>query len=86
MNQAAKHILVVDDDQKLRDLLTRYLGEQGFAVVGAADGAAMDVYLAHNSVDLVVLDLNLPQMDGWEVLNVLKDLPEVCLLSGWGKV
>ena len=87
MNQAAKHILVVDDDQKLRDLLTRYLGEQGFAVVGAADGAAMDVYLAHNSVDLVVLDLMLPGEDGLSIARRLRsgsDTP-IIILSARGE-
>jgi DNA-binding response OmpR family regulator len=71
----------------LRDLLTRYLGEQGFAVVGAADGAAMDVYLAHNSVDLVVLDLMLPGEDGLSIARRLRsgsDTP-IIILSARGE-
>jgi DNA-binding response OmpR family regulator len=86
MNQAAKHILVVDDDQKLRELLTRYLGEQGFAVAGVADGEAMDGYLAHATADLVVLDLMLPGEDGLSIARRLRsgsDTP-IIILSARG--
>ena len=59
-----KSILIVDDDPRLRELLARYLGEQGFAVQSAADGVSMDKMLAHSTFDLIVLDLMLPQEDG----------------------
>ena len=57
-------ILVVDDDLRLRDLLKRYLGEQGFAVDTVPDTAAMDRQMQRVRYDLVVLDLMLPGEDG----------------------
>lgn len=67
-----KRILVVDDDRRLRDLLTRYLGEQGFAVQAAADGVAMDALLAQHRFDAVVLDLMLPGEDGLAICRRLR--------------
>jgi DNA-binding response OmpR family regulator len=58
-----RKILVVDDDQRLRDLLQRYLGEQGFVVKTAESGGAMDKWLARETFDLIVLDLMLPGED-----------------------
>ena len=65
-------ILVVDDDLRLRDLLKRYLGEQGFAVDTVADAAAMDRQLARVRYDLVVLDLMLPGEDGLAICRRLR--------------
>ncbi|HET7729264.1 MAG TPA: two-component system response regulator OmpR, partial [Usitatibacter sp.] len=65
MQTAQRHrILVVDDDLRLRDLLKRYLGEQGFAVDTVPDAAAMDRQMQRMRYDLVVLDLMLPGEDG----------------------
>ena len=65
MQTAPRHrILVVDDDLRLRDLLKRYLGEQGFAVDTVPDAAAMDRQMQRMRYDLVVLDLMLPGEDG----------------------
>ncbi|MFZ5509517.1 MAG: two-component system response regulator OmpR [Pseudomonadota bacterium] len=70
---ADKHkILVVDDDQRLRELLTRYLAEQGFAVKAVEDGAAMDRALAREPYDLMVLDLMLPGEDGLALCRRLR--------------
>ncbi len=87
MDQVEKRILVVDDDEKLRDLLTRYLGEQGFAVAGVGDGAEMDGYLAEHAADLVVLDLMLPGEDGLSIARRLRgegDMP-IIILSARGE-
>ncbi len=68
-----KHkILVVDDDQRLRDLLTRYLTEQGFAVQTAINGPAMDRLLNRELFDLIVLDLMLPGEDGLAICRRLR--------------
>jgi len=64
---ADKKILVVDDDQRLRELLQRYLGEQGFGVKTAENAGAMDKWLARESFDLIVLDLMLPGEDGLSI-------------------
>jgi len=58
------HILVVDDDPELRELLTAYLTKNGFKVTAAADGRHMHAALAAVPVDLIVLDVMLPGEDG----------------------
>jgi two-component system, OmpR family, phosphate regulon response regulator OmpR len=65
-------ILVVDDDLRLRDLLKRYLTEQGFAVDTVADAAAMDRQLTRVRYDLLVLDLMLPGEDGLAICRRLR--------------
>ena len=72
-------ILVVDDDLRLRDLLKRYLGEQGFAVDTVADAPAMDRQLARVRYDLVVLDLMLPGEDGLAICRRLRAGPTSAL-------
>ncbi|MEW5891103.1 MAG: two-component system response regulator OmpR [Pseudomonadota bacterium] len=70
---ADKHkILVVDDDLRLRELLTRYLAEQGFAVKAVEDGVTMDRALAREPYDLMVLDLMLPGEDGLSLCRRLR--------------
>jgi two-component system, OmpR family, phosphate regulon response regulator OmpR len=69
---ADKKILVVDDDQRLRDLLQRYLGAQGFTVRSAESGATMDKALARESFDLIVLDLMLPGEDGLSICRRIR--------------
>ena len=66
------HILVVDDDQELLDMVCRYLTENGLTAYAAADGAAMDVWLANNQADLIVLDVMLPGEDGLSIVKRLK--------------
>jgi two-component system phosphate regulon response regulator OmpR len=72
MTETKTKILVVDDDLRLRDLLNRYLGEQGFAVRAVSDAHAMDKLLAHERFDLMVLDLMLPGEDGLSICRRLR--------------
>jgi two-component system phosphate regulon response regulator OmpR len=72
MTEAKKKILVVDDDLRLRDLLNRYLGEQGFAVKTVSDAAGLDRALGAERFDLVVLDLMLPGEDGLSICRRLR--------------
>jgi two-component system, OmpR family, response regulator len=58
------HILIVDDDRELRELVTRYLTENGLRVSTAADGRQMQTVLAAGPVDLIILDVMLPGVDG----------------------
>ncbi len=67
-----RKILVVDDDKRLRDLLQRYLGEQGFAVKTAENAEAMDKALSREAYDLIVLDLMLPGEDGLSICRRLR--------------
>ncbi|PIT03624.1 transcriptional regulator [Bradyrhizobium nitroreducens] len=64
MTNGTQNILIVEDDQQTRDLISRYLGEHSFAVGAVTNGKEMDRYLAQNKVDLIVLDLMLPGEDG----------------------
>lgn len=72
MTNSQHKILVVDDDLRLRDLLSRYLTEQGFAVLTVGDGAAMGRALARERFDLLVLDLMLPGDDGLSICRSLR--------------
>ena len=75
MAELKTRILVVDDDQRLRDLLVRYLGKEGFEVKAVADAAAMDKQLGRERYDLVVLDLMLPGEDGLAICRRLRGQP-----------
>ena len=72
MTEPKTRILVVDDDLRLRDLLQRYLSEQGFAVHTVSDAAGMDKHLGRDRVDLLVLDLMLPGEDGLSICRRLR--------------
>ena len=65
-------VLVVDDDQRLRQLLERYLGEQGFTVKAVADGQSLDRALDRELYDILVLDLMLPGEDGLAICRRLR--------------
>jgi two-component system OmpR family response regulator len=65
-------ILIVEDDPVLSDGLTRSLRESDYAVDSATDGAAADQILSTHSFDVVILDLGLPKLEGYEVLRRLR--------------
>jgi two-component system phosphate regulon response regulator OmpR len=82
------HVLVVDDDARLRGLLSRYLAEQGFRVTTAADAADARVKLGFLNPDLMVLDVMMPGENGLALTAALrgdlgKDVP-VLLLTARG--
>jgi len=66
------HILVVDDDREIRDLLARFLAKHGLRVTTAKDGVEMERALADWAVDLVVLDLMMPGEDGLSLTRRLR--------------
>ena len=72
MNDTRSKILVVDDDLRLRQLLERYLSEQGFVVKAVPDAGAMDRALERELYDLIVLDLMLPGEDGLAICRRLR--------------
>ena len=65
-------ILVIDDDDKLRSLLTRYLDQQGYAVDTLSDAHELDRKLARNRPDLLVIDIMMPGEDGLAVVRRLR--------------
>ncbi|MFQ6539168.1 MULTISPECIES: response regulator [Aphanothece] len=80
-------IWVVDDDPELRQMLHRYLGEQGYEVRCLADGQQLKARLENQRPDLVVLDLMLPGDDGLSLLRRLRDAGDdlpVLMLTGRG--
>ena len=86
MSEAAAHILVVDDDDRLRDLLQRYLGECGFRVSVASNVAEARITMSGLEFDLLVLDLMMPGESG---LDLTKDLRQgkylpILLLTAMG--
>jgi two-component system, OmpR family, phosphate regulon response regulator OmpR len=72
MQNHMKKVLLVDDDLRMRELLQRYLGEQGFTVKAVSDSTEMDASLAHEHPDLLVLDLMLPGEDGLAICRRLR--------------
>ncbi len=74
--EGAKHVLVVDDEQALRALFARVLANAGFCVDVAGDGREALSKIAAHLPDLVVLDIMMPEMDGWEVLARLRQVPD----------
>jgi two-component system phosphate regulon response regulator OmpR len=87
MAEKKSKILVVDDDLRLRDLLHRYLSEQGFAVQTAPDAGAMDRILNRELFELMVLDLMLPGEDGLAICRRLRgtgNLMPIIMLTAKG--
>lgn len=83
------HILVVDDDERLRDLLSRFLTENGFLVTTAADAQHARDILGYLEYDLLILDVMMPGEDGVSLTRALKDNGEetpVLLLTALGEV
>lgn len=77
---ATQHLLIIDDDLRLRSLLESYLQEQGFVVHGLADGARISSFLRQHPVDLIILDLGLPGEDGLSLCRRLRAGSEVPVL------
>jgi two-component system phosphate regulon response regulator OmpR len=76
MAEPRMKIIVVDDDARLRDLLNRYLTEQGYAVRAVRDAAEMNRHLARERYDLMILDLMLPGEDGLSICRRLRGCGE----------
>jgi two-component system, OmpR family, response regulator len=70
--ERSPHILVVDDNREIRDLLSRLLGKEGLRVSTAGDGKAMRRVLTESRIDLIVLDLMLPGEDGLALCRRLR--------------
>jgi two-component system phosphate regulon response regulator OmpR len=79
----APHVLIVDDDQKIRDLLARYLFAQGFRVTTAADAECARASLRGLDFDILLLDVMMPGISGLELareIKAVRDIP-ICMLT-----
>ena len=77
MSENEPHLLVVDDDARLRDLLHRYLSDSGFRVTGVADAREARAQLASFAFDLIVLDVMMPGESGLDLTRALRAGPSV---------
>jgi len=79
-----KKILVVDDEKKIVDILKAYLERDGYQVIAAYDGRSALELARSNSPDLIILDLMLPEVSGWDVCRELRkesDVPVIMLTA-----
>ena len=85
--EPSEHILVVDDDPGIRDVVSEFLERHGYAVETAADGREMERALTRRRPDLVVLDVMLPGEDGLSICRRLStpDGPAIIMLSAMGE-
>ena len=84
MPRRPDRIAIVDDDARIRDLLRRYLTQEGFEVLLAEDGKALNRMLTRETIDLIVLDLMLPGEDGLSIcrrLRASKDATPIIMLT-----
>ncbi len=83
------HILVVDDDRDIRELIVDYLEKSGYRASGAANGKAMWSVLKNHQIDLIVLDIMMPGEDGLTLCRQLRANPQqdipvlMVILSVW---
>ncbi len=86
MNKKDFKILVVDDEEIMRDFLTDLLSDQGFSVDKQSSGALVPKALEQNAFDLILTDLRMPDCDGLEVLEKVKNKnckTKVILMTGY---
>ena len=80
----AAHILVVDDDQRIRQMLTRYFEQEGYRISVAADGPTMRAQL-NDSVDVILLDVVMPGEDGLTLAREVRAISDVGIIMLTGR-
>lgn len=77
----ALKILVVDDEPRMRKLVKDFLTVKGFQVIEAEDGEqAIDIFFEAKDIALILLDVMMPKMDGWEVLKTIRQYSQIPIL------
>ena len=75
---AVQKILVVDDEARMRKLVSDFLTREGYEVLEAGDGeVAMDLFYAEKDIVLIILDVMMPKMDGWQVVREIRESSQV---------
>ena len=62
-------ICICDDEQPLREMVSEYLEKNGFTTIQAHDAQSLRTVLEENTPDVILLDINMPELDGWEFLK-----------------
>lgn len=76
-----RKILVVDDESRMRKLVKDFLTKSGYEVIEAADGSeAMDIFFADKDIAMILLDVMMPKMDGWEVCREIRNYSKVPII------
>ena len=74
-------ILVVDDESRMRKLVRDFLVKKDFIVLEAEDGAqAVDIFFSTKDISLIILDVMMPKMDGWQVCREIRELSDVPII------
>lgn len=74
-------ILIVDDEQRMRKLVRDFLVKQDFTVLEASNGEeAVDIFLAEKNISLVILDVMMPKMDGWQTCREIRQYSKVPII------
>ncbi len=74
-------ILVVDDEERMRRLVKDFLTKKGYAVIEASNGReALDLFYKDSSIDLVILDVMMPVMDGWATLREIRETSKIPII------
>ncbi len=77
----ALKILMVDDEIRMRKLVKDFLGAKGFVVIEAEDGEeAVDTFCSEKDVALILLDVMMPKMNGWEVVKTIRKISKVPII------
>src|SRR5438094_2916559 len=79
------HVLAIDDDPAMRELIADYLGENELRVTTVATGAEMENVLAEQAIDVVVLDLRLAGEDGMQLAKKLRETSEIPIIIVSGR-
>ena len=75
-------ILVVDDESRMRKLVKDFLMKKDFDVLEAGDGEqAVDIFFEEKDIALIILDVMMPKMDGWQVCREIRSYSKVPILS-----
>lgn len=74
-------ILVVDDESRMRKLVKDFLAREGYTVIEAADGMeALDLFYEQKDIGLIILDVMMPKMDGWQVCREIREHSKVPII------
>ena len=74
-------ILVVDDEARMRKLVKDFLSKSGYEVLEAEDGSqALDIFFEQNDIALIILDVMMPKMDGWQTCREIRQYSKVPII------